>query len=114
MPRQKNKHVCPVVESWNPDFDRIFRVVAGHVFIGGVEQDPITVENLKSDASVIKTVMLFDLLGNTITNEAARYALEEIKQDDSPESRSSKLAFAQALAMWNKHVWTNISLLSKL
>ncbi len=108
MPQQKKN------KDWEPDFDRIFSVKGGVLFIGGQPQSAEVVMTLKSEASAMKHIMLVELLANTISNEAMRYALEEIKQEESADVRSSKLAFAQALAMWNKHVWTNIALLSKL
>ncbi len=113
MPRPP-KPKLELADSWTPDLDRIFKVVGHNVIIGGNVQDPTTVQNLKSEASMFKRILLFQLLGNTIANEAAKYALEKIDVSAPAEVRSSQLAFAQALSMWNKHVWTNVEVLSKL
>ena len=111
MPRQPKK---PQSDSeWKPDFDRILSFKNGVLLIGGIPQDADMVMTLKNEASNLKHFVLLELLANTIANEASRFALEEAKVGESDNVRSNKLAFAQALSMWNKHVWTNIELLRK-
>lgn len=117
MPRlpKKTKETLPAPEHlWQPDFDYIFSVRKGVLYIAGEAQEAEVVMAFKSDASAMKHIELVRMLGNTIANEAAKFALEQIEVGDTSEVRSQKLAFAQALAMWNKHVWTNINLLAKL
>ena len=93
---------------------RILRVEGGLVFIGGELASSDVVETLKSEASAIRRLTLMEILSETIYNEAARYALEEARVTDSAEVRSTKLAIAQALALLNKNLMTNINALAKM
>lgn len=84
------------------------------IYIGGELQDAEAVMNIKSEASMLRQCVLLEILENTIDNEAARYALEEPRTDESAEVRSTKLAFAQALSTINKMLMGNIRELAKM
>lgn len=112
MPRKKSQK--PEEEGFIPNLDRIFGFKDGVLYVGGAPADPFMVESLKSEASMIKTTELLHILGSTVSNEAARFALEGAKVGETAEMRSNKLAFAQALSAWNLQVWTTIMKLSKM
>ena len=113
MPRQQKKQNSEEAVEWNPDFDRIFSVKNGFLFIGGELQSAEVLQELKHEAQNLRHFAIIDIIANTIANEAARFALEEAKVGEPDSVRSNKLAFAQALSSWNKHVWTNLELLRK-
>lgn len=112
MPQQKPQN--KEKEDWKPDFDHILGFHKGVLLIGGKAAAGEVVQSLKSEASMLKMTELIPLLFNTIGNEAARYAIEEAKVGETAEVRSTKLAFAQALFAWNKHVRDTLVGLGKL
>lgn len=112
MPQLKPKKSKEV--AWKPDLEHIFGIRKGILYISGEPAAAEVVQTLKSEASMLRMTDFIPLMFNTIGNEAARYALEEPKIGETPEMRSNKLAFAQALAAWNRQVHETLVGLLKL
>ncbi len=114
MPRPKTNKAEPEAD-WKADFSKVMEITKDQrVFLGGVEVDAITLENLKTEASMIRTGILFQVLGSTLESFATNYALKKISIKESADVRSTQLAYAQAFTDLNVQLWTNIALLAKL
>ena len=114
MPHQKKQ---PNIEEWKPDPNKALSIPAlkeGRIVIGGQEVSSDVYEIIRTEGQAFMSGFLPDLLANMVLNEAARYALEEAKPNESAEMRSSKLAFAQGLATWNVHFMNAMKIISKM
>lgn len=117
MPRPpKNKQEETVTTEWKPNLSMVLSVEknTGTVLVGGQPVDATTLENMKAEAAILRKGVLLNVLGSTIESFAVKYALKSISIKESAESRSSQLAYAQAMSDLNNQLWTNILLLSKM
>lgn len=104
-------------DEWKADPNRVLSIngLKEHkLIVGGHELSANMYETVRTEAHSFMEGLLPDFIANMILNEAARFALEEAKPNESSEVRSAKLAFAQGMAQWNVHFMNAMKILSKM
>lgn len=95
---------APAAPNLSPDFaliaERIFKIEGNRLFIGGEEIKGELRDTLRADAEYIASSRLWELMGNTIVNEASQLALVQSTKWEHVET-------AKMLHHW-QHVFRNM------